>query len=478
MKRYLFALIALSSLSILSSCSKDDNNNNNGGGGNNGADSSAFVTLKGDISANQTLSAGKKYILNGFVYVKSGVTLTIEPGTVLLGDKATKGTLVVTRGGKLMAEGTALKPIIFTSSQAAGARSSGDWGGVILLGKAKINPTGGEAKIEGGLVPTAGGDEKTYIFYGGTDDADNSGSLKYIRIEFAGIAYTPDNEINGLSMGGVGSGTKISYIQVYRSGDDAFEWFGGNVNCDHLIATCSKDDDFDTDLGFSGKVQFGVAQRYKTIADQSGSNGFESDNDANGSALAPQTAAIFTNMTIVGPYQSGNSGAIDANFQHGAQIRRNSAMSLYNSLLVGFPVGLYIDDSKTADLAATSKNAIDGRLVFRNNVIAGCTVPFKGEWMTANTAAYTTWLNASATDIKATVADVLLKDPYKFSATVASTVGTPSFLLGAGSIALSGASFAGITGLGFTAVEYRGAFDGTNDWTAGWATATAETNAY
>jgi hypothetical protein len=474
MKRYLLGLIALSSLSILSSCSKDDNNNT--GGNNNGTDSSAYVTLKGDISANQTLSASKKYILNGFVYVKSGITLTIEPGTTILGDKATKGTLVVSRGGKLMAEGTAAKPIIFTSSQAAGARSSGDWGGVILLGKAKVNPTGGEAKIEGGLVPTAGGDEKTYIWYGGTDDADNSGSLKYIRIEFAGIAYSPDNEINGLTMGGVGSGTKISYIQVYRSGDDAFEWFGGSVNCDHLIATCSKDDDFDTDNGFSGKVQFGVAQRYKTIADQSGSNGFESDNDANGSVNAPQTAAIFSNMTIVGPFQSGSSGSVDANFQHAAQIRRNSAMSLYNSLLVGFPVGLYIDDSKVAVASATSGNAIAGRLVFKNNIIAGCTTPFKGEWMTANTAAYNTWLAASNTTVQTTVADVLLKDPYKFSATVATTVGTPSFLLGSGSAALTGADFTGLTG--FTSVVYRGAFDGTTDWTSGWATATAETNAY
>lgn len=473
MKRYLLGLIALSSLSILSSCSKDDNNNN---GGNNGIDSSAYVTLKGDISANQTLSASKKYILSGFVYVKSGVTLTIEPGTTILGDKASKGSLVVSRGGKLMAEGTAAKPIVFTSSQAPGARSSGDWGGVILLGKAKINPTGGEAKIEGGLIPTAGGDEKTYIWYGGTDDTDNSGSLKYIRIEFAGIAFSADNEINGLTMGGVGSGTKISYIQVYRSGDDAFEWFGGSVNCDHLIASCSKDDDFDTDLGFSGKVQFGVAQRYKTIADQSGSNGFESDNDANGSALAPQTSATFSNMTIVGPFQSGSSGSVDANYQHAAQIRRNSAISIYNSLLIGFPYGLYIDDSKVSVPSATSQNAIDGRLVFKNNIIAGCTNPFKGEWITANTAAYNTWLAASNTTTLTAVTDVLLKDPYKFSATVATTVGTPSFLLGTGSAALTGADFTGLTG--FTSVVYRGAFDGTTDWTTGWATATAETNVY
>jgi hypothetical protein len=475
MKRYLFALIALTSLSILStSCSNDDDNNVNPG-----KDSTGYVTLKGDISANQTLTADKKYILDGFVYVKSGITLTVEPGTIIMGDKATKGTLVVTRGGKLMAEGTAAKPIVFTSSQAAGARSDGDWGGIILLGKAKVNPTAGEAKIEGGLVPTNGGDEKVYIYYGGTDDADNSGSLKYIRIEFAGIPYTPDNEINGLTMGGVGNGTKISYIQVYRSGDDAFEWFGGSVNCDHLIATYSWDDDFDTDNGFSGKVQFGVAQRYKSTADVSGSNGFESDNDSNGSENAPQTSAVFSNMTIVGPITSGSStSGINANFQHAAQIRRNSSISIRNSLLVGFPYGLYIDDSKVVG-NKTSQNAIDGKLKFQDNIIAGCTTSYKGEWLTANTAAWTTWLGATNTTVLPAVADVLLKDPFKYSAGVTSasaSIGTPSFLLNATSPALTGAIFTDLTG--FTTVTYRGAFDGTTDWTTGWTTAGAENTAY
>jgi hypothetical protein len=472
MKRYLFALIALTSLSIFStSCSDDDKDTVTPPGG---GDSTGYVTLKGDISANQTLTADKKYILNGFVYVKTGVTLTIEPGTVLLGDRVSKGTLIVSRGGKLMAEGTAAKPIVFTSSMPAGARREGDWGGVILLGKAKINT--GEAKIEGGLTVPTGADEKAYFWYGGNDDADNSGSLKYIRIEFAGISFSADNEINGLTMGGVGSSTKISYVQIYRSGDDAFEWFGGNVNCDHLVATASLDDDFDTDNGFSGKVQFGVAQRYKSIADQSGSNGFESDNDANGSVNAPQTSAIFSNMTIVGPYQTGKSGTIDPSYQHAAQIRRNSAISIHNSILMGFPFGLYIDDSKVAVPNSTSQNAIDGRLKFQYNIIAGCATNFKGEWITANAAAWSTWLTASNTTTLDAVTDVMLKDPFKFSGAIATTVGTPSFLLNATSPALIGASFEGLTG--FSIVTYRGAFDGTTDWTTGWTTASAETTVY
>lgn len=469
MKRYFLALIALSSLSILTSCSNDNDTVTNPG-----PDSSKFVTLKGDISANQTLTADKKYLLSGFVYVKSGATLTIEPGTVIMGDKASKGTLIVTRGGKVMAEGTAEKPIVFTSAQAAGARREGDWGGIILLGNAKVNA--GEAKIEGGLVPTAGGDEKAYIYYGGQDDADNSGSLKYIRIEFAGLPYSPDNEINGLTMAGVGNTTKISYVQIYRSGDDAFEWFGGSVNCDHLVATYTWDDDFDTDNGFSGKVQFAVAQRYKTIADQSGSNGFESDNDANGTNNTPQTSAVFSNVTIVGPYTAGNGGTINANYQHGAQIRRNSAMSLHNSIIMGFPVALYIDDTKVATAGATAANAIAGRLQFKNNLLVGNGANYKGDFLLS--AAGIAWL-ATTNTVTANSVDGFLKDAFKFSAAVspAAGVGTPSFLLPAGSVALTGASFEGLTGFK-SDITYRGAFDGTADWTAGWTTAGAENTAY
>ena len=131
--------------------------------------------------------------------------------------------------------------------------------------------------------------------HGGTDNADNSGTMKYVRIEYAGIALGPDNEINGLTLGSVGSGTVIDYVEVYRSGDDAFEWFGGSVNCAHLLAIDSWDDDFDTDNGFSGKVQFGLAQRLSVTADVSGSNGFESDNDATGSTNSPQTNPTFSN---------------------------------------------------------------------------------------------------------------------------------------------------------------------------------------
>lgn len=469
MKKQLLVFGALASIAFGSCKSGDDNNQTV-----TPPTGTKIVQITGDIKANRTFSADSIYVLNGFVYVTDGATLSIKAGTIVMGDKATKGTLVITRGAKIDAQGTASNPIVFTSEQDPGARREGDWGGIIMLGKAKINPSGGEAKIEGGLTPTGGGDEKKYIFYGGSDDADNSGILKYARIEFAGIAYTPDNEINGLTMGGVGNGTTISYVQVYRSGDDAFEWFGGSVNCDHLVASYTWDDDFDTDFGFSGKVQFGLAHRVKTIADQSGSNGFESDNDGSGSTNSPKTSAHFSNMTIVGPIQTANpasspTSGLNANYQHGAQIRRNSAMSLYNSIIMGWPIGLYIDDTRGA---ATSANITSGALQFKNNILAGNAVVTKGTW-----TGLAAWYAATGTTQLDSAQKVMLADPFKFSGAVASPAGNPSFLLKSGSPAASGADFAGLPA-GFQQVSYRGAFDGSNDWTQGWINYAAEETVY
>jgi len=173
------------------------------------------LTIKGSITSNTVWAAKNKYLLEGFVYVESGATLTIEPGTIIKGDKATKATLIVKPGGKLIAEGTKTKPIVFTSNQTKGSRNYGDWGGVVLLGKAKVNKT--PATIEGENITQ----------FGGTDDNDSSGILKYVRIEYSGIAFETDKEINGLTMGGVGKGTVLEYIQVSYNGDDGFEWFGG-----------------------------------------------------------------------------------------------------------------------------------------------------------------------------------------------------------------------------------------------------------
>jgi hypothetical protein len=290
------------------------------------------------------------YLLNGFVYVPSGVILTIEPGTVVRGDKVNKGTIIVEKGGKIIAEGTPAAPIVFTSNQAAGSRNYGDWGGIILLGNAYINVPGGSATIEGGVNRT----------YGGTNDNDNSGIMKYCRIEYSGIAFEPNNEINGLTMGGVGDATVIDYIQVTYNGDDSFEWFGGCVNAKHLVSYGAYDDDFDTDFGYRGMVQFAVSLRDPAQADVSGSNAFESDNDGTGSSNTPYTQPIFSNVSVF-----LDAAAIsDPDYRRGMHLRRNTKCSIYNSILTGFPTGIYIDGSNT------QANATANELKIQNTIIA------------------------------------------------------------------------------------------------------------
>ena len=436
------------------------------------------VEVSGDISTNTTWKADKIYTLKGFVYVTNGAVLTIEAGTIIKGDKATKGTLIITRGTRIEAVGTADKPIVFTSSFAAGTRNAGDWGGIILLGKAPVNQ-GDNVGIEGGL--DAKGDATKYIQYGGTVANDNSGTLKYVRIEYAGIPFSPDNEINGLTMGGVGSGTTLDYIMVYRSGDDAFEWFGGTVNAKHLLAIGSLDDDFDTDFGFAGKVQYGISQRYPTIADVSGSNAFESDNDGSGSDKTPQTSAVFSNMTLVGPVIPTGAAttipSVNANYQHAAQIRRNSSESILNSVFVGFVDGIYIDDSKVTTAASTSTNYTAGRLVFANNIVGNLKTAandVKGE----NKGLFTVALKAANLFDLTANAGTFFTDPFKYSSDFANP-GTPVFTVKAGTAAETGAAFtnAKVTDAFFDKVTYRGAMSST-DWTANWTNFNPQASLY
>lgn len=426
------------------------------------------VVVTGEITANTTWSADKIYLLKGFVYVSNGATLTIQPGTIVKGDKASKGTLTITRGSKINAVGTVDKPIVFTSALAAGARDKGDWGGLIILGKAPVN-AGTDVKIEGGLTAPSGKDDKNYIYYGGSDAADNSGSLKYVRIEFAGIAFSPDNEINGLTLGGVGNGTTLDYIQVYRSGDDAIEWFGGTVNAKHLLTVGTWDDDFDTDFGYSGKVQFAVAQRVPSLADVSGSNGFESDNNADGKNVTPQTSGVFSNVTVIGPRQTATT-SFAANYQHGIHIRRNSSISVFNSLITGFNLaGINVDDSKVETPQATSNNIVSKKAVFANNLFYGNKVDML---ITQGTLASQVEALLKADNVfeSTKFASELVKAPYNFAKDLTNTVGRPDFTLLTGSAAATGAKFtdAKVADSFFEKVDYKGAF-GTTDWTADWA---------
>ena len=292
------------------------------------------------------------YVLTGFYYVDSTATLIIEPGTVIKGDSATQGTLIVRRGGKIYAEGTRYAPIVFTSRKAIGQRKRGDWGGVVILGNAPTNrPT--TQKVEGVDV---GGE------YGGSDLDDNSGIFRYVRIEYPGIVISLNNEINGLTMGGVGRGTTIEYVQVSYSNDDSFEWFGGTVDARHLIAWGGTDDDFDSDYGYSGRIQFAFSKRDPNLWDAAGeSNGFESDNDGTPTYNQPITAPVFSNVTMVGP-QSDTTVALPVGnkFQYAALLRRNVKTSVHNSVLMGYPWGISIRNDSTA------AHALDGRLQVRN----------------------------------------------------------------------------------------------------------------
>jgi hypothetical protein len=456
-------LMALTAMIFTTACKKSTVDDTPGG---TGPTVTTSVEVTKDITANTTWTADKMYLIKNIINVTSGATLTIEAGTLIKGDKASRATLVINRGGKINATGTVDKPIVFTSNQAVGARAAGDWGGIVILGKAPNNQ-GTDTPIEG-ITATS---DVTKTSHGGTDAADNSGTLKYVRIEFAGVPLSPDNEINGLTLGSVGSGTTLDYIQVYRSGDDAFEFFGGTVNAKHLLAIGTLDDDFDTDFGYSGKIQFGLVQRFITLADVSGSNGFESDNDGSGSIKTPLTGAIFSNITVIGPLSAANMTGFNANYQHAVQIRRNSAISILNSVFTGYTEGIYIDDSRVAVPKATSNNYLTGGLVFQNNLVFGNNSKsneVKGE----NKADFETAIRAANTFTAASYGDVLITDPYKYAPDIIAGAkqGTPTFTVKAGSAAETGAVFtnAKVTDAFFEKVTYRGAF-GSTDWSAGWA---------
>ncbi len=394
--------------------------------------------------ATRTLTADKIYLLKGAVNVPDGVTLTIEPGTIIKGDKATNGSLLIRQGGKIIANGTAEKPIVFTSNQTKGNRAPGDWGGLVILGKARVNAPGGSANIEGFGNP---------IPFGGSDDADNSGSLKYVRIEFAGIALAPGNEINGLTMGGVGSGTVIDHIQVIFGGDDAFEFFGGTVNAKYLVAARTTDDMFDTDFGYSGKVQYAFGMSDPNLSDQAGaSNGFESDNDANASTNTPQTSAMFANVTIVGP-QATTGAALPAGgnkFGQAALIRLNSAQSLYNVVLAGWPKGLNISGTPS------QTNFDNGSLNVMGTTLAG--IPVGQELLAASTVAK---FNDPANKNQI----VANNSELQFNTNAFNLTG-PNAMPNTGSTLLD-ATKAATLPAGFEAAPFRGAF-GTTNWMAGW----------
>jgi hypothetical protein len=410
------------------------------------------ITVSGDITADTKWYAAAKYMLSGFVYVKNNATLTIEPGTIIKGVSGTKAALMIEKGSKIMAAGTAEKPIVFTSDKPKGQRGYGDWGGLVICGNAPTN------KHDGGITGNGVAEGGIGSTYGGSNPADNSGVLQYVRIEFPGIGLTAtaNSEINGLTLYAVGSGTTIDHIQVSYSGDDSYEWFGGTVNMKYLVALRGWDDDWDTDNGFVGKVQFFVSLRDPASADQSTSNGFESDNDADGSALTPNTAPLFVNGSVFGPKVT-TSTTINSLFGHGAQIRRGSRTSIYNTVIAGWPYGIYIDGA-LGDSPAQANNNV---LQIENSVISGMGSNYKTNATSLQTP--DVWFTSVTRNNSVLATNDLLQVTAPFNLTA------PNFLPAAGSPLLTGASFTNtrLTDSFFTVVTYKGAF-GTTNWTSGW----------
>lgn len=333
---HIVTLSILVHLSFVCCSSGNDDTNNNIVFNNNTIGNGELEFL---ITHNQTLKKGT-YLMKGWCYITDGATLTIEPGTVIKGDHETMAALIVEPGGKLYAKGTPTEPIVFTSEKAPGNRKPGDWGGLIICGNATNNS--GIMQIEGG----------PRTMHGGNNDKDNSGIISYVRVEFAGYPFKKNQEINGITFGSVGSGTQVDHLQVSYSNDDAFEWFGGTVNCDYLVAYHCWDDDFDADNGYRGSCNYMLGIRNSRIADISTSHGFECDNNTENSNAQPITAPSFNHATLYGPY------SVDANFQNtGQYIDGNNLRPSNESLL-----GLY-----GAGIALGSNTAVH----FSNSTISG-----------------------------------------------------------------------------------------------------------
>lgn len=431
----------------------EDSSGSGGGGTANPDDPNVSKVLVGSYERNITLAPGT-YTLKGYVYFTSGTTLKIPAGTIIKSDISQKGALIIERGAKIEAEGTASSPIIFTSGKPAGTRTRGDWGGIIILGSAPTNrPASPAPLIEGGV------DRR----YGGSVNNDNSGIMRYCRIEFAGIAAEPGSEINGLTLGGVGVGTTLEFIQTSYANDDAFEMFGGNVNMKNLVAYATSDDDLDFDFGYTGRIQYAVVQRRPEIADTDAGNGVEADNDGSGTAALPYTRPVLSNITWIGP---NGDAATQANLNFANRWRRAVRFEVRNSIMMGFPRGGFsLESASTANAFRTDTS------VFRNNLVHALIDPYKVDASAGGvitSAEIRTKVEASGTTTYTNPADIQLEAPFNWDA--------PNYMPKAGSPALTGANFAGMDAF-FTQVAFRGAFGPTN-WMTGWVSFTPQSNPY
>jgi len=418
-------------------------------------------TLPQFVTADRTLSCDTTYILTQKTYVINGATLTIPAGTVIKGVKNSTpelaSALIITKGSKLYANGESDCPVVFTSNEAEPA--VGDWGGVVLLGRAPINQDTTTVKIEGIDIPSL--PAEVSINYGGDISDDNSGSLTYVRVEYAGAEISDANELNSFTFGGVGSGTTLEHLQAYYGADDAFEFFGGTVNAKYLISTAANDDAFDFDFGYRGKLQFLVAVLDPSAPYSSNANGIECDNNATGVLDNPLlTRPVISNLTVVGTSNGATSGG--GTVLYGAHYRRSTRFVLRNSVLYGYKgksgtaVVINLDGSNVySKLGKDLSNTLSNDSSYMGNNVIG---------LISGATAYNPATPVTVGDSVRTTTAMTLRNPFN---TLFYFDASEKGLKATGNPALNGADFTGLdTGLGgfFTTTSYKGGVSDGDYW--------------
>jgi len=321
--------------------------------------------IEGDIVSDLRLTNDTQWELKGAVFVKNGATLSVDPGTFVFGQPGSQppSVLVVTREGRINAQGTRARPIVFTSSQPFGQRKRGDWGGLIMLGKGRVNvgENAGTGSNTAGTFYIEGLNTGPDAAYGGSDENHNCGSLRYVRVEFAGSILSPNNETNSFTWGGCGKATQSSYLQASYGLDDSFEWFGGNNDARYLVGNGGADDYVDFQLGYTGRIQYGI---FFQSPDARGNRGIEGDNSEYNQAAEPYSNPVMYNLTFAGSGQPG----FDETNSPGVFLRRGARGTFNNLVIANFYSScLDINDAATQTQASAGNVRMDGVLCWKNN---------------------------------------------------------------------------------------------------------------
>ena len=367
--------------------------------------------VSGRITSDTTWGSGTYWVLRGAVFVESPARLTIDAGTEIFGEFATNGTLIIARGAQILANGTASAPIVFSSDQPIGERGRADWGGLIINGRAPLNVPGGEGVGEG--------DTGTY---GGNDPADDSGHLRYVRVEFAGTEFSPDNELNGIAFQGVGSNTEVDHVMVKYNKDDGLEFFGGTVAVKHVVLQGIADDSVDWTDGWTGKGQFIIVMQSGDDADQ----GIEADNNGDNNNLTPRSNPTLYNLTLIGDPDTDEGSESDI----GMLLREGTSATIRNFIVLGFKeASIDIDHTATYDQVDNGSLTLGSGIIHGNCIVSRCDGQFRPD---SDDAAATTPTKDFVTgSANVSFADPMLAAPFRLS--------NPDYRPAAASPALNGA---------------------------------------